>query len=377
MADRTAGTGAVRRPPFRADHVGSLLRPAKLRQAFKQHATGAITQAAFDQVQDASIRGVVALQQDCGLNVVTDGEFRRASYWGRFVERCHGFDIKPALLTFRDNHGHQMSFTATYATAKLERPQPLAVDEFVFLQSVATATPKITLPAPSTMHFYRYADFADPAVYGDAAPFFDDLAGIFRQELAELVQAGCRYIQLDEVAVALMSDPDVQARLAAEGADLDALIGLYIGAINAAVRDVPDDVAIGIHMCRGNYKGHYLSSGGYDPVAERFFNETRATHFLLEYDTQRAGDFEPLRFMPKDKGAVLGLISSKTPALEDKADLRRRLDQAARFMDLERLAIGPQCGFASTVAGNPVTEADQAAKLALVVSVAREVWGAA
>ncbi len=363
------------RPPFRADHVGSLLRPAALRQAFRDKAAGKLDDAAFATIQDRAIRDAVRLQQDAGLGVVTDGEFRRASYWGRFVERCEGFAIKPAIMKFRDDHGHELDFTATYAIAKVKRTRDLALDEFQFLKGATSVVGKITLPAPSTMHFYRYTDFADPDVYSNAGEFFADLAAVFRQEIAALAAAGCRYIQLDEVAIALLCDDTIRAQVKANGHDPDTLIDLYIRAINDAIAGAPADMAIGIHMCRGNFKGHYLSQGGYDSVAERFFNGAKVTHFLLEYDSPRAGDFAPLRYMPKPKGVVLGLVSSKSVILENRDELLRRIDDAAKVMDLDCLGVGPQCGFASTVAGNPVTEADQSAKLRLCVDVARQVWG--
>jgi 5-methyltetrahydropteroyltriglutamate--homocysteine methyltransferase len=363
------------RPPFRADHVGSLLRPQALRQAFRQHATGEIDDAKFEALQDACIREVVAMQEDVGLKVVTDGEFRRGSYWGRFVERIDGFEIKPAVFKFRNDQGHEVEFTAPYANAKIARRQPLALDEYDFLRGVTQVTGKITLPAPSTMHFYRCTDYADRSVYPGDAEFFADLARIFREEIVALAKAGCRYIQLDEVAVALLCDPGIRDQVAGTGSDPDALVGLYIDSINDAVADCPSDVVVGVHMCRGNFKGHYLGAGGYERVAERFFAETKVNHFLLEYDTPRAGDFAPLRFVPKGKGVVLGLISSKTPVIESADDLKRRVEDAARSIDLDRLAIGPQCGFASTVAGNPVTETVQRAKLALAVQTANEIWG--
>ena len=365
---------ATRRPPFRADHVGSLLRPKALREAFRRHAQGQLTAAEFGEIQHKAIRDVVRLQEAAGLEVVTDGEFRRSSYWGRFVERCTGFVIKPAEFKFRDDHGHEVDFTATYAAAKLARQQPLAADEFAFLRQVTQATPKITMPAPSTMHFYRCGDFADPKVYADAPTFFADLAEIYRQEIAELIKAGCRYVQLDEVAVAMLCDGAIRARIASSGQDPDRLVDLYIAAINDCVAGVEAGIAIGVHMCRGNFRGRYLSEGGYESVAERFFANTRVTHFLLEYDTARAGDFKPLRFVPGDKGVVLGLVSTKTPVLESIDDLERRTGEAAKFIDLERLGLGPQCGFASTAAGNPLTEADERAKLGLIVEAARRIW---
>ena len=361
------------RPPFRADHVGSLLRPPVLRQAFKDHLGKRIDDQHFAQIQDQCIREVVKLQEDAGLQVVTDGEFRRGSYWGRFVERIDGFVIKPALFKFRDDHGHEVEFTAPYAARKLRRVQPLALDEFAFLRDGTKATPKITLPSPSTMHFYRCTDFADKNAYAGAGDFFADLTRIYREEIAELVKAGCRYIQLDEVAIALLCDPAIRQKVEAAGEKPDRLVELYIDSLNDAVAGAPADVVFGVHMCRGNFKGHYLAAGGYESVAERFFTRTTVNHFLLEYDTQRAGDFRPLRFV-KDKGVVLGLISSKTPALENLDTLKRRVDEATQYIDIDRLAISPQCGFASTVAGNPVTEIDEREKLKLVVNAAKVIW---
>jgi 5-methyltetrahydropteroyltriglutamate--homocysteine methyltransferase len=224
------------------------------------------------------------------------------------------------------------------------------------------------------MHFYRCNDFADRAVYPDVGAFFADLSQVFQQEIDELAKAGCRYIQLDEVAVALLCDPGIREQIKQSGSNPDKLVDLYVDSINAAVARCPADVTVGVHMCRGNFKGHYLGAGGYQSVAERFFANTRVNHFLLEYDTSRAGDFAPLRFVPKTKGVVLGLISTKTPVLESLDGLKRRAEEAARYIDVERLAISPQCGFASTVAGNPVTEADERAKLALVVEAAKAIW---
>jgi 5-methyltetrahydropteroyltriglutamate--homocysteine methyltransferase len=362
------------RPPFRADHIGSLLRPPRLKQAFKGHGAGRIDDTAFTRIQDDCIRDVVRLQEESGLEVVTDGEFRRGSYWARFVARTDGFTIKPAVFKFRDDHGHEVEFTAPYATAKMRRTQPLALDEFAFLRDVAKVTPKITLPSPSTMHFYRCSDYADPKVYSDVGSFFADLGRVFQDEIADLAAAGCRYIQIDEVAIALLCDPAIRAKVEAAGSNPDALVDHYIDAINTAVAGASRDVVFGVHMCRGNFKGHYLGQGGYESVAERFFANTNVNHFLLEYDTPRAGDFKPLRFVPKDKGVVLGLISSKMPALESVDRLRQRVDEATKYIDLDRLAISPQCGFASTVAGNPVTEADERAKLSLAVNAAYEIF---
>src|SRR5262245_5469743 len=279
------------RPPFRADHVGSLLRPAVLRHAFRNHAAGEISDAEFAGLQDECIRDVVALQEQVGLEVVTDGEFRRGSYWGRFVERTKGFEIRPASFKFRDDSGHEVEFTAPYAEERIERMQPLALDEFTFLRGITKVTGKITLPAPSTMHFYRCDDFADRKVYPEVDAFFDDLSKVFQQEIDELATAGCRYIQLDEVAVALLCDPAIRGQVKQSGSDPDYLVDLYVKSINDAVVRCPSDVAIGVHMCRGNFKGHYLGAGGYESVAERFFANTNVSHFLFEYDTQSDWNF--------------------------------------------------------------------------------------
>jgi 5-methyltetrahydropteroyltriglutamate--homocysteine methyltransferase len=354
-------------PPFRADHIGSLLRPKQLREAFRGPA------AALRAAQDDAIREVVKLQEDCGLRVVTDGEFRRISYWEKFVRLTQGLVVKEAVFRFHDAHGHESEFTAPYAEGKVSRREPIALDEYKFVSKFTKTTTKITLPAPSTMHFYRFTDWG--SAYSDAAAFFADLGKVYQAEIADLAAAGCRYVQIDEVAVAILCDPVAREKVKSQGGDPDALVDLYIDAINEAVKTRPAGMAVGVHVCRGNYKGMYLSEGGYDSVAERFFGRTRASHFLLEFDTPRAGGFAPLRFVPKDKGVVLGLVSSKTPELEKLDELKKRTQEASKFIDISHLAISPQCGFASTIGGNPVTEADERAKLRLCVDAARAIWG--
>ena len=362
-------------PPFRADHVGSLLRPRALRDAFRRHAAREISDAEFRTAQDAAIRDVVRLQAECGLGVVNDGEFRRMSYWEKFVRLTGGLAVKDALFRFHDEHGHESAFTAPYVTGKVSRKGPITVDEFSFVKGLTKATPKVTMPAPSTMHFYRFTDYGAKGVYRDPAAFFADLGKVYQAEIAELAAAGCRYVQLDEVAMAILCDPAARGKVKAAGEDPDRLVDLYIDAINEAVKGRPANMAVGMHMCRGNYKGMYLSEGGYDSVAERIFHRAQVTHFLLEFDTPRAGSFEPLRCLPKDKGVVLGLVSSKTPQLEAIDLLKRRAAEAAKFVDPARLGISPQCGFASTMGGNPVTEADERAKLRLCVEGAAAIWG--
>lgn len=363
------------RPPFRADHIGSLLRPAALRRAFKAHASSSLGDEELRRIQDEAIRDVVKLQERCGLEVVTDGEFRRTSYWARFVGLTHGLEVREAAFKFRDEHGHESEFTAPHVVARVRRRGDITVDEYRFVRAITRATPKITMPAPSTMHFWRGRHYADPGVYADPRAFFADLGRVYREEIAALAAAGARYVQLDEVALAMLCDPAARDRVKADGGDPEALVDLYVDAINEAVKDRPAGMAIGVHMCRGNYKGKYLSEGGYDSIAERLFQRAEVSHFLLEYDTPRAGDFAPLRLVPPNKGVVLGLVSSKRPELEPLDLLRRRVDEATKFIAAERLAISPQCGFASTIGGNPVTEADEVAKLARCVEAARAIWG--
>jgi 5-methyltetrahydropteroyltriglutamate--homocysteine methyltransferase len=366
---------ASTRPPFRADHVGSLLRPKELREAFRTYGREPTPSPAFVAVQERAIRDAVKLQEDAGLQVVTDGEFRRSSYWGRFVARCEGFAIKPAVFKFRDDHGHEVDFTATYAAAKLARTQPLATDEFEFLHKVTKVTGKITMPAPSTMHFYRCTDFADASVYADARSFFADLTKIYREEIADLARAGCRYVQLDEVPIAMLCDPDVRRQTEAQGSDPAALLDTYISLLQRIAADRPAGMTFGMHLCRGNFRGRWMAAGGYEPVAEKLFSQAPVDVFFLEYDSERAGDFRPLRFVPKGKTAVVGLVSSKSAALEDQESLSRRIEEASRVLPLDQLALSTQCGFASVAGGNVLTEDQQWAKLELVVDTAARVWG--
>jgi 5-methyltetrahydropteroyltriglutamate--homocysteine methyltransferase len=365
------------RPPMRADHIGSLLRPQRLRHAFRDVHEKRMDDATFRAIQDEAIRDVVKLQAECGLDVVNDGEYRRGSYWGRFVELTDGLTVKNAIFKFKDDHGHELEFTAPHVNGKVRRGRPIATDEVAFLRPLTDKPIKVTLPSPSTMHFWRGNEYADPGLYDSAEAFFADLSKVFQDEIAALAAAGAQYVQLDEVAIAMLCDPAAREKVSAAGLDPDRLVDLYVDAITQAVARRPANLVVGVHMCRGNFKGKYLAEGGYDSVAERLFTGADVNHFLLEYDTPRAGDFAPLRFVPKNKGVVLGLVSSKVAALESVDTLRRRTDEAAKFIDLDRLGISPQCGFASTVAGNPVTEADERAKLARIVETTRAIWGSA
>jgi len=365
---------ALRYPPVRADHIGSLLRPPELRQAFRAFHGGKLDRAGLVDAQNAAIRDAIKLQRDVGLPVVTDGEFRRGSYWSRFVEGIEGLSIDEARFKFHDAQGHELAFTAPLVTGKVFRRAPLALDEYVFLRDHASAVAKITLPAPSTMHFWRGTHYATGDAYANPQAFFRDLAHVYRAEIADLAAAGCRYVQVDEVALAMLCDPAVRARVVADGNDPAALTELYVEAIAEAIAAAPIDMAVGVHLCRGNFKGRYLSEGGYQEVAKVLFACPGVTHFLLEFDTPRAGDFIPLRHVAPAKGVVLGLVSSKDPALEEGEDLLRRIDEAAEFIDRDRLALSPQCGFASTVAGNPLGDYEQRAKLLLCVETARAAW---
>lgn len=366
---------ATGRPPFRADHIGSLLRPTKLRQAFREFHDQKIDGAAFRAIQDEAIRAIVKLQEEVGLQAVNDGEYRRGSYWGRFVVLTDGLTVREAMFKFHDDHGNEIDFTAPYVNGKVGRGRPIAVDEVTFTRALTKAAVKVTLPSPSTMHFWRGRRYADPGLYATPAQFFADLGKVYQEEISDLAKAGAEYVQLDEVALAMLCDPTAREKVAVDGQNPEELVDLYVEAINQAVAQRPPNLVIGVHMCRGNFKGKYLAAGGYDSIAEKLFQRANVNHFLLEYDTPRAGDFAPLRFLPKNKGVVLGLISSKVPALEPMDLLKRRVNEASKYVDAERLAISPQCGFASTVAGNPITEADMRAKLQLVVDAARAIWG--
>jgi 5-methyltetrahydropteroyltriglutamate--homocysteine methyltransferase len=358
----------------RADHIGSLMRPKALRDAHKAHAAGKLSDADFARAQDAAIRDAVAMQEAAGLGAVTDGEFRRRSWFAGFVDAVAGLTHKDTAFNFMEAGEAAISVPVPHAEAPIRRTGGICTHELAYVKTVATRPAKITMPAPSVMHFFRGPGGIDRAVYPDEEKFWADLVAVYRAEIAELGRLGLGYLQLDDVPPALLCDARIQERIAAWGWDWRALLDRYIWANNEVLRDRPAGMTAGIHLCRGNFRGHWIGSGGYEPVAERFFNQVNADVFLLEYDSERAGDFRPLRFVPREKGVVLGLVSSKTPALEDPSELRRRIDAAARFVPHERLALSPQCGFGTTVGGAPMSEDDQKRKLALVGEVARAVW---
>ncbi len=362
------------KPPFRADHVGSLLRPANLHEARAKAAQGEIDAAALRQVEDAAIRDVVALQEDIGLHGISDGEFRRTWWHFDFLSGFDGFELGAPLDkgTFQ---GSDEQPPRAMITGKLKRSRPVMVDHFTYLNGLTERTAKFTVPGPSMAHFRAGRIGISEAAYPDLAEFWADLTAAYRAELADLAANGCRYLQLDDISYAYLCDDDIRANLKSRGDDADELALTYANALNDAIRDLPDEVTTAMHMCRGNFQSTWAAQGGYEPVAERVFNTVNIDALFMEYDSERAGGFEPLRFVPDDKIVVLGLVTTKTAPLEAKDTLKRRIDEAAQYIDLDRLCLSPQCGFSSTHHGNKITEIDEIAKLRLIVEVADEVWG--
>jgi 5-methyltetrahydropteroyltriglutamate--homocysteine methyltransferase len=365
------------KPPFRAEHIGSLLRPAALLEQRARFARGEISQNDLTTAENAAICDAIALQERLGLRFVTDGEFRRRSYHSFFYQQLGNLSID--TIAGDDAWGGSGRGTQPMALVKsrVHWSHAINVDDFNFLKNRTTLLPKITIPGPCALHF-RGGDAAVLAhAYRDIDQFWEDTIDAFTKELSALAQAGCRYVQIDETAFAKFGDPDVQTTLAARGDDWSKLIDKYIAVTNSVLRTAPKTLCIGMHLCRGNRGGHWHAEGSYEEVAERLFNALEIQFYFLEYDTPRAGNFTPLRFVPKHKSVVLGLISSKMSALEDKAALRARVEDACRHVSLDRLAVSPQCGFASVETGNPVTPQVQEAKLRLVVDLARDIWGEA
>ncbi|HYA35468.1 MAG TPA: 5-methyltetrahydropteroyltriglutamate--homocysteine S-methyltransferase [Candidatus Binataceae bacterium] len=362
-------------PPFRAEHIGSLLRPRELKDAFAAHAQGRIGDGAFREILERSILDAIRLQEDAGLQTITDGEFRRVAWSTGFISALDGLESRPSLFEFHDAAGNLQRWDTCYAVGRISRPRGITTDEFEFVRRHTKRTPKVTMPTPSFLHFFRLGDCADPKAYRDIDQFWTDLIAIYREEIAALAKIGATYVQLDEVPIAMLCDEQVRERIRTHGLDPDALLSRYIDAVNRVVADKPPGMTIGMHLCRGNLRGRWMASGSYEAVAERLFNATDVDGFFLEYDSPRAGDFSPLRFVPKNKFVRLGLVSSKNATLEGADDLMRRIDEASRYAPRENMGISPQCGFASTVGGNPLTIDDESAKLRLVVEVARRVWG--
>jgi 5-methyltetrahydropteroyltriglutamate--homocysteine methyltransferase len=373
---------ATSRVPTNAvDHVGSLKRPPDLVQAWRAWEDGKLPFEQLRRVQDDSISDAIAMQEKLGLPIVTDGEFRRGGWSRGFLNAVEGFEFRGSKLVFRNDDGFSTPSPAPLATKRIRRSKPIVTEDFRFVASVAKNRVKVTMPTPSHMHFGQFKDAVDASVYPDIEKYWDDLIAVFKQEIAELYAAGCRYLQLDEVPLALLCDNKIRALAKSEGDEPDKLAALYIDVLNRAVADRPADMTIGMHLCRGNMESLWMGDGGYAPIAEALFNRSDVDAFLLEYDSARAGDFSPLRHLPAGKRAYLGIISTKNPALETVDEQLRRLDEASRFAPMERLGICPQCGFASAamskfaVKPGKLTSDLQTQKIELLLEVGQRAWG--
>jgi 5-methyltetrahydropteroyltriglutamate--homocysteine methyltransferase len=377
--DRRRDVGLMRMqratPPFRADHVGSLLRSAALKEARGRRERGEIGPAELAAVEDAEIAELIRRQEAVGLQSITDGEYRRASWQTDFLVALPGVESYYGERTFKFQ-GPQPRPILLRAKAKLGgfSGHPM-IAHYQFLAAHAKKTPKMTIPSPSTVHF-RYGRDAVPAsIYPAMEDFYRDLGTTYRKAVRAFADAGCRYLQLDEVNLAYLCDPSLREQVRARGDDPATLPAAYAGMINAAVSDTPADMTITMHLCRGNFRSTFVATGGYEPIAEMLFNTIGVHGYFMEYDTARAGGFEPLRFLPKGKTVVLGLVTSKSGTLESKDELKRRIEEATKFIDIDQLCLSPQCGFASTEDGNALAETEQWAKLAMIVELADEIWG--
>jgi 5-methyltetrahydropteroyltriglutamate--homocysteine methyltransferase len=366
------------RSPFRADHVGSLLRPPALKALRLERESGRVSAAELRAAEDAAIRDGVKLQEDVGLQGITDGEMRRKSWHMDFLLQLSGLSSEGKMLpvTFHGREGDRFFTRPDLRIAsRVARPKPIFVEAFKFLKSATTRTPKLTIPSPSMLYTLVGRANIDKGVYPDLDAFVEDLAAAYRAEIADLYAAGCRYLQLDDVSLAYLCDEEMRARGRENGDDPDAQLALSVKLIRATLRDKPADLTVCTHLCRGNFRSSWRAQGGYERIAETIFNELPYDGFFLEFDDARSGDFSPLRFVPKRARVVLGLVTSKAGTLERADDLKRRIDEAAKYVPLEQICVSPQCGFSSTIEGNEVTVDQQKAKLALCVELAREVWG--
>jgi 5-methyltetrahydropteroyltriglutamate--homocysteine methyltransferase len=373
---------ATNRVPTNAvDHVGSLKRPQELRDAWREWEAGKLLPDKLHEVQNKAIRDAVAVQEKLGLPIVTDGEFRRGGWSRGFLNAVEGFDFGVSKLTFRNEEGFSTPSPAPLANKKIRRARPIVTEDYKFLKSVAKNPVKVTMPTPSHMHFGHFKNAVDRKVYPDVEAYWDDMVNVFQQEIKELYAAGCRYLQLDEVPLALLCDQKIRALAKSEGDDPDKLATLYIDVLNRAVAGRPADLTIGMHLCRGNMESLWVGDGGYAPIAEALFTRADVDAYLLEYDSQRAGDFAPLRYLPANKRAYLGIISTKNAELESADDLLRRLDEATQYAPMERLGICPQCGFASAAMSkfsplpSKLTADTQTLKIQLLLEVGRRAWG--
>jgi 5-methyltetrahydropteroyltriglutamate--homocysteine methyltransferase len=366
------------KPPFRADHVGSLLRPSELLKAREEHKAGRIDAAALRRVEDDAIRDVVRMQEEIGLQAATDGEYRRASWHMDFLYQVGGVTKVQDNLTIKfHNEKGDIEFTpsALRVTGKLRLEKCIFGDAFQYLKSVTKLTPKLTIPSPSMMHYRGGRAAIDESVYPTLDEFWGDLGRVYADEIEALGKLGCTYLQLDDTSLAYLNDPAQRAHVEQIGGDGATQHRTYIRLINAALAKKPAGMTVCTHLCRGNFRSSWVATGGYDHVADALFNELNVDGYFLEYDDARSGGFEPLRFVPKGKMVVLGLVTTKKGALEEKDALKRRIEEASRHVPLEQLCLSPQCGFSSTVDGNVLSREEQTAKLRLIVETAREVWG--
>ena len=362
------------KPPFRADQVGSLLRSAPVKEARTKRATAEFTPAQLKVVEDAEIAKLVAKQEAIGLQGVTDGELRRSWWHYDFLAGLEGVELVSVTqgLQFK---GTQTKAEGLHVHGKIDFAHHPMIEHFKFLKSVAKATPKMTIPSPTALHYRGGRQAIEKSAYPEMEPFFEDLGKAYAKAVRAFGEAGCTYLQLDEVFVAYLCDPAQRDYLRGRGDDPDKLLHIYADLVNAAVSGRTPGMTISMHLCRGNFRSTWMAQGGYEPVADVLFNKMGVDAYFMEYDSERAGGFEPLRLLPKNKHAVLGIMTSKTGALESKDQLRRRLDEASKFTSLDQLCLSPQCGFASTEEGNLLAEEEQWAKLARCVEVAKEVWG--
>jgi 5-methyltetrahydropteroyltriglutamate--homocysteine methyltransferase len=361
-------------PPFRADHVGSLLRSDTLKHARADHAAGKIDAQALRLIEDQEIKTLVAKQEAIGLHSITDGEFRRAFWHFDFLGGLGGVEL------FESDSGIQFKGVQTKATGvrvvnKLHYTPHVMVEHFKYLKSVTKQTAKMTIPSPSMLHYRGGRKMINMGVYPDMNDFYHDLGETYAGAVQDFAKAGCRYLQLDDVSFAYLCDPEQRKMLSERGDDPEKQPHIYAGMINQAIKNRPSDMVISMHLCRGNFRSTFIASGGYEPIADILFNEVNVDAYFMEWDSDRAGGFEPLRFLPKGKSVVLGLVTSKTGVLETRADLLRRIEEASKFAPLDQLCLSPQCGFASTEEGNVLALDEQWAKLEMIVSVAKEVWG--
>jgi 5-methyltetrahydropteroyltriglutamate--homocysteine methyltransferase len=362
-------------PPFRADHVGSLLRPAALKDARAKHAKGEIDAGVLKAVEDREIEKVIKKQEDVGLRLATDGEFRRSWWHFDFFRGLKGVDFITTDSGIKF-HGVETKHEAVKITGKVDFAGHPQLEHFKFLKAHCKVTPKMTIPAPSTFHFRQGRAMVSKDAYPDLDVFFSDVAAAWKKAIHAFYDAGCRYLQLDDTAWAMMCDPKEREQSKARGDDPDKLPAIYARVTNAALEGKPADMAITMHSCRGNFRSTWIAQGGYEFVAEQLLGNTNLNGYFLEYDSDRAGGFEPLRYFPKgDKQLVLGLVTSKSGRLEQKDDIKRRIEQATKYVALDQLCLSPQCGFSSTEEGNVLAEDEQWAKLRMIVELAEEVWG--